>query len=995
MLLSGAQVFMISDQAQRDLALDPSRSFIVQAPAGSGKTDLLVKRFLLLLSRSKPEEVLAITFTKKAAAEMRKRVLKELPNAADIAHRLRIETIDAFCLGLARQTPVLAQLGAQPETVEDASAFYLESSFQTLSRYENPSVAKLLAHLDNDVEASARLLAGMLARRDQWLRRTGNPPGRAEIESALKFERELLLSRAKELHPKASEAFALEVLTTGFEWRKRHPLYAKLSGNEPLRLALRALLRMPPATYEPAQWEALEAILALLPLAAAELKALFAAKGIADFTEVLQGAVRALGATDDPTNLLLSLDKKINHVLVDEFQDTSISQWDLLRLLTAGWQAEDGRTLFLVGDPMQSIYRFREAEVALFLRARREGLGSVRLEPVTLTTNFRSQEKLVSFFNASFPRVFPGREDESSGAVPYSPSTASHAPLPGEAAAFHLFENTAQEANKIVQLVQSAQGTCAILVRNRAHLDAVVPALKAQGLRFRAIEIELLGEKQVVQDLYALTRALLHPGDRIAWLAVLRAPWCGLTLSDLLTLVAPAQAGAQVLTIWESLDDDRVVCKLSEDGRKRAQRLWAPLGQAIKQHSLRGTLRERVESVWLALGGPACAESATELEDAEIYLDALEQVEEAGSVDVAALHAKLEKLYALPDLEAPERLQVMTIHKAKGLEFDTVIVPGLDRVPRASDPPLFQWKQRPTGKFIFAPIKEAGAEKNLAYDYLARLERDADDLEAGRLLYVAATRAKQRLHLLGCIAFDDHDEPRAPDKRSLLAKLWPLDDPITRAATPAAPASGLEPFPLRRLPADYSLPAPPPPVKWDAPPEGRDEEPIEFSWAGETARHVGTVVHRWLQRIAEDELKGWDVKRVESLRPHFLADLKRRGVQDPGPAAELVVTAVRNSITSERGHWLLGPRLNARSEYKIRAYQRSLVVDRFFSDENGIPWIADYKINSHRGTDVDSFLDREYERYLTQLLQYKNALGSECRSGLYFPLYNGWRGDNW
>jgi ATP-dependent exoDNAse (exonuclease V) beta subunit len=581
----------------------------------------------------------------------------------------------------------------------------------------------------------------------------------------------------------------------------------------------------------------------------------------------------------------------------------------------------------------------------------------------------------------------PSQEDEASGAVPYAPSTASHPALPGDAASIHLFESPEQEAGKVVQIVKSAAGTCAILVRNRAHLDAIVPALKDAGLRFRAIEIELLGEKQVVQDLYALTRALMHPADRIAWLAVLRAPWCGLSLSDLLLL-----AEDQNKTLWEAIDNDRIVYKLSEDGRKRVQRLWAPLGQAIKQHSLRGTLRERVESVWLALGGPACVESPTELEDAEICLDALEQVEEAGSVDMDALDRKLEKLWAIPDLEAPERLQVMTIHKAKGLEFDTVIIPGLDRVPRASDPPLFRWKEMAGAgaRFLFAPIKEAGAEENLAYDYLGRLERDAEDTEAGRLLYVAATRARQRLHLLGCVKFDDHNEPRTPDRRSLLAKLWPLNVQIARSTAAPAAESGVPSVPLRRLPADYVLPAPPPAVKWDAPPEGRDEEPIEFSWAGETARHVGTVVHRWLQRIAEDQLKGWDVKRVESLRPHFEADLKRRGVQDPKPAADLVVQAVRNSITDERGRWLLGVHSEARSEYRLRTHGRTFVVDRLIRSEDGTRWVVDFKTSRHEGTMVEEFLDEQRKRYATQLDAYAAALGGAQR-GLYFPVHSAWR----
>src|SRR5207253_1125382 len=123
-----------------------------------------------------------------------------------------------------------------------------------------------------------------------------------------------------------------------------------------------------------------------------------------DFTEFAHGALEALGSVDDPSDLLLSLDQKISHVLVDEFQDTSLSQFELLTKLTSGWQEGDGRTLFLVGDPMQSIYRFREAEVSLFLQAKHSGLGSVKLEPIELSTNRRSQEGLAKWFNESCRR---------------------------------------------------------------------------------------------------------------------------------------------------------------------------------------------------------------------------------------------------------------------------------------------------------------------------------------------------------------------------------------------------------------------------------------------------------------------------------------------------------------------------------------------------------------------------------------------------------------
>jgi len=444
----------IPDADARERALDPQRSFIVQAPAGSGKTELLVRRCVRLLATVKrPEEVLAITFTRKAAAEMKKRVLAGLPDAAELAPRLRIMTIDSLCAALTRQLPVLAKFGAQPAIAEaeDAKALYLDAAARTLALLEQPGaaggqVARLLEHLDNDAGAATALLASMLARRDQWLRRAGNPPTRFELEAAFAAERARLLARAQALHPGASAALALEVLTRSGGWRKKpKPAPADMVGNEPLREALVALTTMPPASYTDAQWEALEAILALLKLAAAELKVVFAARGQADFTEFAQGAVRALGSADDPSELLLRMDASVRHILVDEFQDTSVSQWELLEHLTSGWEEGDGRTVFAVGDPMQSIYRFREAEVALFLHARRAGLGSVRLEPLTLTTNFRSQAGIVEWVNATFARVLPEVEDEAAGAVPYSPAAPhpDNPALAGDAACWHAFAERA------------------------------------------------------------------------------------------------------------------------------------------------------------------------------------------------------------------------------------------------------------------------------------------------------------------------------------------------------------------------------------------------------------------------------------------------------------------------------------------------------------------------------------------------------------------------
>jgi len=981
---------MIADQAERDRALEPSRSFIVQAPAGSGKTTLLVGRYLKLLSLAKnPEEVLAITFTRKAAAEMRKRVIEKLDNPGEIAHRLRIMTIDAFCASLTRQVPVLARFGAQPEIVEDAHAFYKDAAFASLADLENPSVVRLLSHFDNNVEVAAGLLAAMLAKRDQWLRNAGNPPTRRELEAALLFERNRFLEKAKKLQPGASEEFARDVLTQKHTWKVRSKTAQVLAGRrdaEAVRAALIPLLTLPPPAYDDAQWEALEGILALLLPAVKQLFLEFSGQNSVDFAQIAQAAVHALGAADDPTELLLSLDAKISHILVDEFQDTSQSQWELLNLLMSGWQAGDGRTAFLVGDPMQSIYRFREAEVGLFLRARREGIGGavggVALEPLTLTTNFRSQEKIIAWVNEVFSRVLPAAEDEASGAVPYSPSTPHHPALAGEAVTWHGSFDRELETQKILSLVKDAKGKVAILVRNRTHLDGIVPALRKAGIRYRAVEIETLGEKQIVQDLYALTRALLHPADRVAWLAILRVPWIGFSLEEFTRHFE----GKSSQTIWELVQNV-----------PRLERFRSVIGPSL-ENRLRGTLRDRVEGAWLALGGPACVEDATDLEDAGIYLDELEKLEQAGGLpELALLEDKLEKLWALPDVDAgPDAVEIMTIHKAKGLEFDTVIVPGLDRAPRTGDRQLLLWKQA-GARLLLAPINQTGSGKDPIYEFVRDLDKEAEDIEAGRLFYVAATRAISRLHLLGVARPNEAGEAKPPQKRSLLAKAWfaaAAHFPIEPAVEVSISDSSIQKAPetnfLRRLPASFQLPPPPAPAQWAAPPEGREEDRIEFSWAGETARHVGTVVHRWLQRIAQDQLKGWDAKRVESLRAHFERDLYHRGVEKAGPAAELVAAALKNTLADERGRWVLGPHPEARSEYRIRTPQRSYIVDRMIRESDGTRWVIDFKTSRHEGGEVEAFLDEQRKRYAAQLQAYSAAL-EDARPGLYFPLHQGWR----
>jgi ATP-dependent helicase/nuclease subunit A len=189
----------------------------------------------------------------------------------------------------------------------------------------------------------------------------------------------------------------------------------------------------------------------------------------------------------------------------------------------------------------------------------------------------------------------------------------------------------------------------------------------------------------------------------------------------------------------------------------------------------------------------------------------------------------------------------------------------------------------------------------------------------------------------------------------------------------------------------------PPAVDWhdDAPSAG--EPTVEFSWAGETARRIGIVVHRWLQRIADDASRGWNAEQVKTIAPHIERELGAAGISgDELKAARSSVSrALTSALSDPRARWLLGPHHEARSELRLTVYGRSgakrMVLDRTFVDEDGARWIIDYKAGTHEGADVEGFLDREQLRYAVQLELYAQALGGEAQLGLYFPLLNGWR----
>jgi ATP-dependent helicase/nuclease subunit A len=1095
-----------ADDLARERAIDPGLSVILQAPAGSGKTSVLTQRLLRLLAVvDEPEQILAITFTRRAAAEMRARVVRalrgeaaegalgeRLRQLADAAlrrsqergwrlaqdpGRLRIQTIDSFNFRLASQLPVTARAGSDLSVSSRPEELYLLAARETLLAAPDDAqlaldLELLFERLDNRWGLVERLLADMLRQRAHWLRHVlGHEPEvlcrrvaaslTRVVEDRLRAACQSLgaqsciaaacLPGVGPLEPQARSLAAWKelarlALTQDGDWRRAVTRrlgadFESGAAKNALRECIERLARVPSAretlrevaslpSPDPAARDAaaLAALSRVLRAAAAHLQAQFALDGRVDHTYVAGAARAALAEAGQPTDLALAAGLALRHILVDEFQDTSVAQLELLEALTAGWEPGDGRTLFVVGDPMQSIYQFREAEVGCFLRVRDLGIGALRLTPLRLLRNFRSTPALIEWTNDTFGRLFPRTDDLRESAVAFTPSLAGRpaaATGEGDPVELHLLAGaeraaeTAAIVSRVADLKSRDRGAAiAILVAARSHAQAIVSALQAREIDAIGVELVPLAEVPIVRDLVMLTRALCHAGDRTAWLAVLRAPWCGVSLATLTRLSARADARL----VCEALHEPQRLEDCPVEDRARLERVTRVLAEGLAQRE-RAPLADWLEGVWIALGAQD-AYPLEELRHARAFFDALSERTASGDWGgIGTLESVLANLYAQPRARSPAPVQVLTIHGAKGLEFDHVLVPSLDRERNSGREPLLRWLDLPRGEagpaqtapsddgagdsdLIMAPVPAIGDEDPGEVNaFLKRLMARRTANEQVRLLYVAATRARRSLHLYGAPALRA-DGLVAPRPRTLLASLWPaLRDgfeagaahaaaDITAPVPEAAPAAGDY---LRRLSADWKPPLlPPGPPLHRLPLAQRSLETLEFSWVGETRRHIGTVVHAALQAFgaaAELPSRAW----LESRAGYYREQLRRHGVpeRDLEPAAAEVLEALTRTLGDERGRWILARgHGEAASELALTGMAdgrlTSVIIDRSFIDGEGTRWVIDFKTSRHEGGRLEEFIGQELERYRGQLATYAalaRGLGPQpVRAALYFPL---------
>lgn len=1068
----------ISDHLARQKALDPLQSFIVQAPAGSGKTELLTQRFLKLLAHTEePESIIALTFTQKAAAEMKERILSALEKvasnqknsqpktdllAAEVLkqdnkyqwkllqspHRLRVKTIDSLCAELVSKMPLLSKGVPYASIEKDPTAYYQEAAERCLmegikSPLYQQCIEELLLHRGNHYIEVVELLAEMLKWREQWLPLIGNMDAssskkcRQILENALKNLKDDTLTQLetffsyemkeelKELCHYAAENLPLStqeddfwaqvltlLLTKDNTWRvqinktigfpsasdtknkeeKTHfnAMKQRLANvlsywqenpyqSETCRLALENYRKLPPITYSDTQWKILEALITLLPLLAAQLKMVFMETGKADFSEISEQASDALGRLNEPTDLALYCDYSIKHLLIDEFQDTSLKQFMLLEKLTQGWEPGDGRTLFVVGDPMQSIYRFRQADVSLFLQARKSGIGSVSLHSLLLTSNFRSHPCLIHWINQCFKDIFPADDNFHLGAVKHHPSEPGHENYSYQGNIIYYGnetpENQGQNIAKIIKNIPPHE-SIGLLIHSRKQLNNILPSLQKENIAFQGIDIDPLSTRSYIQDLFSLTQTLLEPANLLAWYATLRAPWCGLTLSDLLVL---------------SQQDTNY--SLSSDGQKRFQYVQSIIKQAHQQRQ-KITLSLWVENTWRSLGGHLYT-TAEMQQDIETFWSLLDSCNYEQYNFIEELSEKINNLYS--NLSKESNLHIMTIHKSKGLEFDHIILPHLEAATSPPNIPLLQHMQRKTSNgetnFLLAAVKSVEISEDPTYQYLKYSDQKKENFEKQRLLYVALTRAKSHLHLLAI----QPETKTNPAQNSFLAALI-HHLPKANSKNEKIYTESRIPLPiLRRFSHHY--------FECKAVTKTQNYEKnnnLPFESSISLMQIIGTFIHEQIQYCAENQFISPPLLDLKHCQPRLI----ELGVYTPNEQAQVIEytqKALNNIFQDPRGQWILNNQhADSHNEYAINYFDanqqlKTVIMDRTFLDTSTqIRWIVDYKITQDSLTSGILSLENAPKEYRAQLEHYGKLLSQHMKDtqsihlGLYYPITQTW-----
>ena len=834
--MSSPPVVDVDDTARR-FAVDPANNVVLEASAGTGKTTVLVQRYINLLRAGvEPANILAITFTRKAATEMRERIVHDLRAAAGISEfdrarwvalrdrlgEISISTIDAFCLSLLREFPLEADLDPGfdladetevPRFVEES----LDRSMRIFARLaeSDEDIALVLAQL-----GSSRTRAGLASLLDRRI------VAWDALNRFLARGPEDLTALSVCRRAAAALRSALDSVPGGLprmlaEGPSRHPRYQlllrEMSRLETIESArpseIRAVLdrvslhfltqegtarkggAIPP--YNVGHWVTgdaakrhRDAVFAIAPrveqvlrqfardfnvVLARGIRRMFAvsleqyrrtlaARAVLDFSDVLQRALELLRRMDEFSQSRYRLESRYHHVLVDEFQDTSRAQWELVSLLIQSWGEGLGLasnpSIFIVGDRKQSIYRFRDAEVAVLQEAGRyiDALRPDGGARQSIARSFRAVPELLEFVNelctdmslpAARADAFAYRDIDRFPAI--SARDTAPAPALGIAVAEDPTACAAAVADEIARILSEDEvrdkrsgvsrraraGDIAILFRSRTSHREFEQELAARNIPTYVYKGLGFFDSDEIKDATALLRFLAQPQSDLRAAAFLRSRFVRLSDSGLARL-APRLASAitgPCRDISTLDDEDRLVLEHVRnavpgwlqlvDRIPPADLFERILPDAAYAFELRGRRRQQA---W---------------ENLKKMRGLIRRVQNRGYATLARIADHIDSLSAGDEsnavLEAIDAVNLMTVHASKGLEFPIVFIVNMAR--GAGGLP------RPVRVITDGESAVPSVSVSPFMSETDELERERDQHETRRLVYVALTRARDRLYL--------------------------------------------------------------------------------------------------------------------------------------------------------------------------------------------------------------------------------------------------------
>lgn len=679
--------------------LDVKKSVIISSPAGSGKTERLARRYVsLLLSGARIHNILAITFTEKAAAEMKHRILGILKTdhpglflqIREKMQFMRISTIHSFCLKLLKRFSIELGLDPSLDVIDEfnASSLWIEAVYESLAEERKRP----------DLFHSMIVSRGIKGWNSLY-----------RLINELHVRRPLPEILIKENHPVDGEE------------RRIITLYNKCLSRYTAKKRERHLI---------------------------------------DFNDIEILTHEALANNPQWQNILYSFDEHTDHILVDEFQDTSSLQWKIIDKLTEEWRSGIGAkrdrgkipTIFLVGDDKQSIYLFRGAYAGVFQEAKTklsEWLhGEFHFEEIK--DNYRSLPEIVGFVNSLFAKIMPPVvfDDWRSRYTPF------HATRKGEGnVELILFEGgknmrmcreyeAAMLARKIMSLSgahriwdgetirECTYGDMAVLLRKRTHLALYEEAFREYGIPFIVVKGIGFYEETEVALLRELLFLLIDPLDDYSLFCVLRSPLFGIGYGTLLRI---ADEG-----------DSPLFVKISKAENKRISNAFHTVsGWLIKSKTTPYAVV--LEDALADTGGWRYVSEPQKYANVRKFIAIIELFESQGFSGLE-IREKLiqsrerEEAKAHINTAGMNAVQIMTVHAAKGLQFPIVFLPGLDEdtSPKSSSLVI----DEEGGRIIMAYEENFRKRRNMTQ---FSVRREKENEEEKRLFYVAVTRARDFL----------------------------------------------------------------------------------------------------------------------------------------------------------------------------------------------------------------------------------------------------------